>query len=124
MKLNVAVICLIFALMPLFALSGCLMGGNTDDIVSAKYYGRNSFRLGYAGMWEDDSNFKRISVRNNTGATYIIIETKRPEWATSYAINYKILYVYPDWMPGERIIVSYSGTGKTCVFDVPEKKPQ
>jgi hypothetical protein len=123
MKLNVAVICLIFALMPLFLFRGCLMGGNTDDIVSAKYYGRNSFSLGYIGLWKNDSDFKGISVRNDTGVTYSIIEAKQPEWAESYAINYKILYVYPNWMPGERITVSYSDTGKNCVFDVPKKDP-
>jgi hypothetical protein len=123
MKLKATVICLTLALVPLFALSGCLIGGHTDDIVSAKYYGRNSFRLGYAGMWADDNNFKRISVRNDTGVTYSIIEAKQPEWAESYAINYKILYVYPNWMPGERITVSYSDTGKNCAFDVPKKEP-
>jgi hypothetical protein len=107
--------------MPIFTLSGCLLE-ITDNIVSAEYYGANSFRLGYAGMWEDDREFTGISVRNDTGVTCTITERKDTGWSSSYSTNYVILYVYPDWIPGELITVSCSATGKECSFRVPKEE--
>jgi hypothetical protein len=102
--------------MLLFTLSGCLLE-NTDNIVSVEYYGSNSFRLGYAGVWEY-GEFEMLYIHNNAGTTYHITEAKQVGWATSYSTNYEIIYVYPDWIPGERITVEYAGT--IITFNVPK----
>jgi hypothetical protein len=119
-KLKATMIHLSFTFILLFLFPGCFLLINTDDIVNAEYYGPNSFRLGYIGMWEDD-DFEGIYVYNDTGTTYIITKTKQVGWATSYSTNYEILYVYPDWIPGELITVSYAG--KKHSFRVPKEEP-
>jgi hypothetical protein len=58
MKLKAARIRLSLVFMPLLALSGCLLE-NTNDIINAEYYGHNSFRLAYIGIWED-SDFEGL----------------------------------------------------------------
>jgi hypothetical protein len=117
MNLKAILIRLSLAFMPLFVLSGCLLE-NTNDIINAEYYGRNSFRLAYIGIWED-SDFRGLYVHNDTGTTYQVTEQKQDGWATSYSTNYEILYVYPDWIPGERVTVSYAGSKLS--FRVPKE---
>jgi hypothetical protein len=80
-----------------FLISGCLLE-NTDEIISAEYYGGNSFRLGYSGMWP--AGFEILSVYNDTGANYRITKTKQAGWAASYSTNYIILHADPEWIPG------------------------
>jgi hypothetical protein len=121
MKLKAIVLRLSIALMPFFALPGCPLG-NTDDIVNAEYYGSNSFRLAYTGMWEDNDTFQGLGVHSNaTNAAYTITEAKPVEGSSFYATKYAILYVDSDWTPGDTITVSHYAAGKQYSFNVPKE---
>jgi hypothetical protein len=116
----------LLALAPLFLLSGCVLFPATPTIVSAEYYGPDSFKLGHTGEWASSGTVNDIPDIQNTifvkstgtGDYYTIISNKQVEMASSFKTNYDIVTVNRNWTPGDTIVVSY--TDKKCEFHVPD----